>query len=81
MIQEDLNLSKQEIWTSSIAGVGSTIAIRFILGPLCDKYGPRIFFLVILCSSAIPAALTGLVNSASGLVILRSFIGIAGGSE
>jgi MFS transporter, NNP family, nitrate/nitrite transporter len=81
MIQEDLNLSKQEIWTSSIAGVGSTIAIRFLLGPLCDKYGARIFYLIILCSSAIPAALTGLVNSATGLVILRSFIGIAGGSE
>lgn len=81
MIQEDLNLTKQEIWTSSIAGVGSTIVVRFLLGPLCDKYGARILYLIILCSSSIPAAMTGLVNSATGLVILRLFIGIAGGCE
>jgi MFS transporter, NNP family, nitrate/nitrite transporter len=81
MIQEDLNLTKQEIWTSSIAGVGSTIVVRLLLGPLCDKYGARILYLIILCSSSIPAALTGLVNSATDLVILRFFIGIVGGGE
>ncbi|KAG7360258.1 nitrite extrusion protein 1 NarK [Nitzschia inconspicua] len=79
-IQDDLNLTKQEIWSSSIAGVGSTIAVRFLLGPLCDKYGARLLYLIILCSSSVPAALTGLVNSAEGLIILRFFIGIAGGS-
>jgi NNP family nitrate/nitrite transporter-like MFS transporter len=80
-IQQDLGLTKQEIWTSSIAGVGSTIFVRFLLGPLCDKYGARVLYLIVLCSSAIPCACTGLVNSALGLVILRLLIGIAGGCK
>ena len=41
-IRDDLGLTKQEVWTSSIAGVGGTIFMRFILGPMCDKWGARI---------------------------------------
>jgi NNP family nitrate/nitrite transporter-like MFS transporter len=41
-IRDDLGLTNQEIWTSSIVGVGGTIFMRFILGPMCDKWGARI---------------------------------------
>lgn len=54
--------------------------MRFILGPLCDKYGARVLFAVILCTASIPTAFTGLVNSITGLVFLRLCIGIAGGT-
>lgn len=54
--------------------------MRLILGPLCDLYGARILFTLVLCTASIPTAMTGLVNSAMGLNILRLFIGIAGGS-
>jgi NNP family nitrate/nitrite transporter-like MFS transporter len=77
---KDLNLTKQQIWTSNIAGVGSTIAVRFIIGPLCDVYGPRILFSALLCLFSIPAACTGLVQTALGLTILRAFIGVLGGT-
>ena len=79
-IRDDLGLSKQQIWTSSIVGVGGTILMRFILGPLCDKFGARIPMALILCMASIPTALTGLVNSSVGLSILRLFIGMAGGT-
>lgn len=79
-IRTTLNLSKQEIWTSSIVGVAGTIFMRFLLGPLCDKFGARILMALILCLASIPTALTGLVNSATGLAVLRLFIGIAGGT-
>lgn len=79
-IKETLGLDKQQIWTSSIVGVGGTIAMRFILGPLCDKFGARILFSGVLAFAAIPTALTGTVNSATTLAILRLFIGVAGGS-
>ncbi|KAL7561699.1 hypothetical protein ACA910_016461 [Epithemia clementina (nom. ined.)] len=79
-IKDDLGLSKSEVWTSNIVGVGGTIVMRFILGPLCDKYGARILFAVVLCVASIPTACTGLVNSSEGLCILRLFIGIAGGT-
>ena len=79
-IKTTLDLSKQQIWTSSIVGVGGTIAMRFILGPLCDKFGARILFAGVLCFASIPTALTGTINSAGTLTILRLFIGVAGGS-
>jgi NNP family nitrate/nitrite transporter-like MFS transporter len=79
-IKVDLGLTKQEIWTSSIVGVAGTIAMRFILGPACDKFGARIPMAVVLCFASIPTACTGLVNSATGLAVLRLFIGSAGGT-
>lgn len=79
-IRKTLGLSKKEIWTSSIAGVGGTIAVRFLVGPLCDLYGARTLFGIVLCLASIPTAMTGLVHSANDLAILRFFIGIAGGS-
>mmetsp|Transcript_93067 Transcript_93067/g.268836 ORF Transcript_93067/g.268836 Transcript_93067/m.268836 type:complete len:487 (+) Transcript_93067:232-1692(+) len=79
-IQETLNLTDKEIWNSSIAGVGGTILVRFIVGPLCDKYGARILFSLMLCGAAIPCACIGFIHSSTGLIALRAFIGIAGGT-
>jgi len=79
-IRDDLDITKKEVWTSSIVGVGGTIFMRFVLGPMCDKWGARIPFALILCLASIPTACTGLVNTATGLAILRLFIGIAGGT-
>lgn len=73
-----LGLSKQEIWTSSIVAVCGTIVMRLVLGPLCDKYGARITMAVVLFMGAIPTGLTGLINSATDLVIVRLFIGVIG---
>jgi NNP family nitrate/nitrite transporter-like MFS transporter len=79
-IKDTLDISKKDVWTSSIVGVGGTIMMRFILGPMCDKYGARILFMMVLCAASIPTACTGFVESATGLAIIRLFIGIAGGS-
>ena len=73
-----LSLSKQQIWTSNICSVAGTILMRFINGPLCDKYGARILMGVVLAGAAIPCACTGLVNSAGQLYVLRFFIGLGG---
>mmetsp|Transcript_123 Transcript_123/g.224 ORF Transcript_123/g.224 Transcript_123/m.224 type:complete len:482 (+) Transcript_123:211-1656(+) len=79
-IRDDLDLTKQQIWTSSIVGVAGTIFMRFILGPACDKFGARIPMVAVLCFASIPTALTGLVKTSTGLSILRLFIGAAGGT-
>jgi MFS transporter, NNP family, nitrate/nitrite transporter len=79
-IRDDLNLTNDQIWTSSIAGVGGTITVRLILGPLCDKYGARTLFSIILIAASIPTACTGLIHTATDLMILRLCIGIAGGT-
>jgi MFS transporter, NNP family, nitrate/nitrite transporter len=79
-IKKTLDLTKKQVWTSSIVSVSGTIFMRFLLGPLIDKYGARIPFAAVLCLCAIPTASTGLVQSLLGLCILRFFIGLAGGS-
>ena len=79
-IRDDLDLTDQQIWTSSIASVAGTIFMRIVLGPACDKWGARIPMAVVLCLCSIPTACTGFVNSAMGLSILRLFIGCAGGT-
>jgi len=77
-VEKSLEITKEQIWTSSITAVSGTIIMRFILGPFCDKYGPRIPMGIILFVSAIPTGMIGLVNSATGLAIIRFFIGIGG---
>ena len=77
-VKETLNLSKKQIWTTNICSVAGTTVMRFINGPLCDKYGARILMSVTLALAAIPTAMTGLVDSFAGLCILRLCIGLAG---
>lgn len=79
-IRDTLLISNQQIWTSSIVGVGGTIFIRLLMVPLCDKYGARLLFAIVLCGASIPTACTGLIHNATDLIILRLVIGIAGGS-
>lgn len=49
-------------------------------GPSCDRFGPRYTFAAILLAGAIPTALAGAVTTVKGLLALRFFIGILGGS-
>lgn len=78
-IKASLNITKAEIWNSSIAGVCGTIIVRLIVGPLCDQYGPKILIAIVLCVAAIPTACLGFVHTATELVLVRLFVGIAGG--
>uniref|UniRef100_A0A6S8J6A7 Major facilitator superfamily (MFS) profile domain-containing protein n=1 Tax=Amphora coffeiformis TaxID=265554 RepID=A0A6S8J6A7_9STRA len=77
-VQATLGLTKSEIWTSSLAGTSMTVFARAIMGPLCDVYGARKCMAAIVLISAIPCGLTGLVQTARGLSVVRAFIGIAG---
>ena len=62
-IKTTLGMSKQDVWTSNICSVAGTIFMRFINGPMCDKYGARLLMGVLLMAASIPCACTGLVNS------------------
>ena len=47
-IREDLNITKSEVGSANIASVAATIAARIVMGPLCDKFGPRRVMAVLL---------------------------------
>jgi len=77
-IKKTLGLSGQQAWSSNISSVAGTIFMRFLLGPMCDKFGARLLMGFVLMGASIPCALTGVVNSATSLIILRFFIGLGG---
>ena len=77
-VKISLNLSKQQAWTSNIISVSGTIFLRFLLGPVCDKYGARLPMGAMLMFTAIPVACLGLCNSAMSLYITRFFVGFGG---
>uniref|UniRef100_A0A7S2SIF9 Nitrate/nitrite transporter n=1 Tax=Eucampia antarctica TaxID=49252 RepID=A0A7S2SIF9_9STRA len=77
-VKDTLKIEKSDIWTSSICSVAGTIFMRFINGPICDKYGARIPMAGIIMFASIPCALIGLANSTLTLCILRFLIGLGG---
>ncbi|KAL8961377.1 MAG: hypothetical protein Q9183_005316, partial [Haloplaca sp. 2 TL-2023] len=79
-IKEDLNLSQAEVANSNILALAAALIVRLVAGLACDRYGARWTFAAILLLGAIPTALAGTVTSHSGLVVLRFFAGILGGS-
>lgn len=79
-IKKDLNLSQTDIANSNILGLVATLLVRLGAGPACDRFGPRWTFATILLVGAIPTALAGTVTTPQGLIALRFFIGILGGS-
>ncbi|XP_052064919.1 uncharacterized protein LOC127704762 [Mytilus californianus] len=79
-IRKELGLSKLDLANSGIASVAATIAVRVIIGPLCDRFGPRRTMAGLLMAGAVPMALSGLIKDGTGLIVLRLFIGVLGGT-
>jgi len=57
-----------------------SLLVRVIAGPMCDAIGPRYTFAACLLAGSLPTALAGAVYNVNGLLALRFFIGILGGS-
>ncbi|KAJ7139302.1 nitrate/nitrite porter [Mycena epipterygia] len=79
-IKSDLNLTQIEIANSNIVALVATLAVRFVSGPLVDRYGPRKVMAGLLVLGAIPSGLAGTAHNAQTLYVLRFFIGILGGT-
>ncbi|KAG0198182.1 High-affinity nitrate transporter 2.1 [Mortierella sp. GBA30] len=77
-IQTDLKLTPIEISNANLTSVSATILARLVIGPLCDRYGPRRVMSGLLLLGSIPVGLIGLVSDANGLIVTRFFIGIIG---
>jgi MFS transporter, NNP family, nitrate/nitrite transporter len=74
-IKISLNLAKSEIWTSNIWSSIGGVPLLFMLGSFSDKYGGRFMATLLLTLMAVPCALTGLVKSLDGLLLVRLIIG------
>ena len=75
-IKNSLNLSKSDIWWTNLWMMLGGVPMRFLLGPLCDKYGARTIMCTVVALAAVPCALTGYVAvDVTSLTIVRFLLG------
>lgn len=73
-LQESLSLTKQDIWWTNVWMMIGGIPMRFLLGPLCDSYGPRVVMVWIVALCAIPCALSGVIVVNLGTLLMVRFV-------
>src|SRR3954469_19949059 len=54
IIRDDLGLTRDQIANINIAAVCTTIFVRLIIGPLCDRFGARLTYTWLLSIGAVP---------------------------
>lgn len=80
VVREDLHLDKSMIGSTIIASVAITVLIRVLIGPLCDKYGPRKTYTWLLLLGSLPVMGVGLSDSFETFLMARLAIGAIGAS-
>ena len=80
VIKGEFNLSKDQIANINIAAVAVTILVRLVVGPLCDKYGPRLTYSALLALGAIPVIGIAFAQSYAVFLFFRLLIGAIGAS-
>jgi NNP family nitrate/nitrite transporter-like MFS transporter len=80
VIKGDLHLTPEQIANINIAAVVVTILARMIIGPMCDRYGPRLTYTMLLLFGAIPVIGIAFAQSYIVFIIFRLAIGIIGAS-
>jgi NNP family nitrate/nitrite transporter-like MFS transporter len=80
VIKGEFGLTKDQIANINIAAVAVTILVRLIIGPLCDKYGPRRAYTGLLLLGAIPVLGVSLAQTYEAFLFFRLLIGAIGAS-
>ncbi|MGJ8669499.1 MAG: MFS transporter [Oceanococcus sp.] len=80
VVREDLLLTKAQIGNTIIASVAITVLVRLIVGPLCDKFGPRKVYSILLVLGSLPVMAIGLADSYESFLLFRLGIGAIGAS-
>lgn len=79
-IKQDLQLDKSQIGNIVIASVSGTIIARLLIGRLCDTWGPRKTYTVLLLIGAIPVMCVGLAKDYTSFLLFRLAISVIGAS-
>lgn len=79
-IRADLGLTKVQVGNTIIAAVSATILARLLIGRLCDTWGPRKTYTLLLIVCAFPVMCVGLAKDYSSFLLFRLAIGMIGGS-
>jgi MFS transporter, NNP family, nitrate/nitrite transporter len=79
-IRADLGLTPAQIANINIAAVCVTILVRVVIGPLCDRYGPRLTYTWLLALGALPVIAIAFARSYESFLFWRLCIGAIGAS-
>ncbi len=80
IVKGDLHLTNDEVYSIGIAGVFATVLARFVIGPFCDRYGPRLAYTMLLTLGAIPVIGIAFAWDYASFLMFRLLIGIIGAS-
>jgi NNP family nitrate/nitrite transporter-like MFS transporter len=80
VIKGEFGLSLSQIANINIAAVAITILVRLIVGPMCDRFGPRKTYTGLLLLGAIPVLGVALSQSYESFLFFRLGIGAVGAS-
>jgi len=79
-IRQEMNLEPWQVGNLIIASVSATILARLIVGPMCDRFGPRLTYSWLLCLCSLPVMGVGLARNYETLLVFRFAISIIGAS-
>ena len=80
VIKGEFHLTADQIANINIAAVGVTILVRMAIGPMCDKWGPRIAYTALLALGAVPVMGIAFATSYESFLVFRLAIGAIGAS-
>ncbi|MEQ9510251.1 MAG: MFS transporter, partial [Alloalcanivorax xenomutans] len=78
VIRGEFDLTTKQIANINIAAVAITILVRLIIGPLCDRYGPRKTYTGLMLLGAIPVFGVAAAQSYESFLFFRLLIGAVG---
>ena len=80
IIKGEFGLSLAQVANINIAAVAITILIRLIVGPMCDRFGPRKTYTGLLLLGAIPVLGVAAAQTYESFLFFRLGIGAVGAS-
>jgi NNP family nitrate/nitrite transporter-like MFS transporter len=80
VIKTDLGLTKDQIANINVAAVGITVLARLVIGPMCDKAGPRLVHTLLLAIGSIPVFGVAFSRDYGTFLFFRLLIGVIGAS-
>lgn len=80
VIKGEFGLTADQVANINIAAVGVTILVRLLIGPMCDKYGPRRTYTALLVLGALPVMGIAFSTSYETFLVFRLAIGAIGAS-